>query len=47
MSTASKVTLLTSVCGTLGIIYYVHLTQVKDRERLHRVRRRKSFFFFF
>jgi len=35
MSTASKVTLLVTSAGTLGIIWAVHNRQVEDRAQLH------------
>ena len=36
MSTASKATLLASIIGTVAIVSYVHVSQVQDREKLHR-----------
>ena len=35
MSTASKVTLVATVVGTLGIVWSVHKDQVDDRAKLH------------
>jgi len=35
MSTASKVTLLVTTAGSLGIIWAVHSRQVEDRAKLH------------
>jgi len=35
MSTASKVTLVLTTLGSIGIIYSVHKNQVEDRAKLH------------
>lgn len=34
MSTASKITFATTVAATVGIIYFVHNSQIEDRAKL-------------